>query len=121
MRSLGFGSLAVTTLLALSSATPASAAPMQSRSAMKTATGNGFEDVQWRAHRHWRGDHGRRHYHHGWGPALGGLVAGAVIGGAIANSQARTDAMAYCAQRYKSYDPGSGTYLGFDGMRHPCP
>ncbi|MGA2942170.1 MAG: BA14K family protein [Xanthobacteraceae bacterium] len=23
-------------------------------------------------------------------------------------------------QRYKSYDPGSGTYLGYDGMRHPC-
>jgi hypothetical protein len=27
----------------------------------------------------------------------------------------------YCAQRYRSWDPASGTYLGFDGMRHPCP
>ena len=27
----------------------------------------------------------------------------------------------YCAQRYKSYDPASGTYLGYDGVRHPCP
>jgi BA14K-like protein len=27
----------------------------------------------------------------------------------------------YCAQRYRSYDPASGTYLGYDGMRHPCP
>lgn len=27
----------------------------------------------------------------------------------------------YCVQRYRSYDPASGTYLGFDGMRHPCP
>jgi len=27
---------------------------------------------------------------------------------------------AYCAQRYRSYDPGSGTYLGYDGLRHPC-
>ena len=26
----------------------------------------------------------------------------------------------YCAQRYKSYDPASGTYLGYDGLRHPC-
>jgi BA14K-like protein len=26
----------------------------------------------------------------------------------------------YCAQRYKSYDPGTGTFLGFDGQRHPC-
>jgi hypothetical protein len=27
----------------------------------------------------------------------------------------------YCAQRYRSYDPASATYLGFDGLRHPCP
>jgi hypothetical protein len=27
----------------------------------------------------------------------------------------------YCAQRYQSYDPASGTYLGDDGQRHPCP
>ncbi len=28
---------------------------------------------------------------------------------------------AACAQIYRSYDPASGTYLGYDGMRHPCP
>jgi hypothetical protein len=31
------------------------------------------------------------------------------------------DSAGYCAQRYRSYDPASGTYLGFDGLRHPCP
>ncbi len=31
------------------------------------------------------------------------------------------DAVAYCMQRYRSYDPASGTFLGFDGQRHPCP
>ncbi|WFU77567.1 BA14K family protein [Bradyrhizobium sp. CIAT3101] len=31
------------------------------------------------------------------------------------------DSSAYCAQRYRSYDPASGTYLGYDGLRHPCP
>ena len=31
------------------------------------------------------------------------------------------DSAGYCAQRYKSYDPASGTYLGYDGQRHPCP
>lgn len=25
-----------------------------------------------------------------------------------------------CAQRYRSYDPGSGTFLGYDGRRHSC-
>jgi hypothetical protein len=28
---------------------------------------------------------------------------------------------ASCEQRFRSYDPASGTYLGFDGLRHPCP
>jgi hypothetical protein len=31
------------------------------------------------------------------------------------------DPAAYCAQRYRSYDPNSGTFLGNDGQRHPCP
>lgn len=31
------------------------------------------------------------------------------------------DAAGYCAQRYRSYDPASSTYLGYDGLRHPCP
>jgi hypothetical protein len=31
------------------------------------------------------------------------------------------DSVAYCMQRYRSYDPASGTYLGNDGLRHSCP
>lgn len=31
------------------------------------------------------------------------------------------DAEAYCMQRYRSYDPASGTYLNYDGNRYPCP
>jgi hypothetical protein len=31
------------------------------------------------------------------------------------------DPSGYCAQRYRSYDPASGTYIGNDGLRHPCP
>jgi hypothetical protein len=31
------------------------------------------------------------------------------------------DSTAYCMQTYRSYDPQSGTYLGYDGLRHPCP
>jgi hypothetical protein len=29
--------------------------------------------------------------------------------------------VAYCQQRFRSYDPASGTYLGYDGYRHSCP
>jgi hypothetical protein len=45
-------------------------------------------------------------------PAYGGPPAGAPTAG---------DPVAYCMQRYRSFDPASGTYLGFDGLRHPCP
>ncbi|MHB0771307.1 BA14K family protein [Bradyrhizobium sp. 5.13L] len=88
---------------------------------------SGVQQVQYRhgyGHGHgYRHGYGHRHHrHYGGGAAvLGGLAAGAIIGGAIANSQAQSNAASYCAQRYRSYDPGSGTYLGHDGLRHPCP
>ena len=56
-----------------------------------------------------------------------GLATGAIIGGALAQQQAQptyvapNGGSAYCVQRYRSYDPASGTYLGNDGLRHPCP
>jgi hypothetical protein len=28
---------------------------------------------------------------------------------------------AYCQQRFRSFDPSSGTYMGYDGFRHSCP
>ena len=31
------------------------------------------------------------------------------------------DAVAYCMQRFRSYDPYSQTYVGYDGIRRPCP
>jgi hypothetical protein len=69
----------------------------------------------------------RGYYRRDYGSAAAagaiGLATGAIIGGAIAQSQAAPayGGNAYCAQRFKSYDPGSGTYLGYDGLRHPCP
>jgi BA14K-like protein len=60
------------------------------------------------------------YYDDGWG----GLAAGMILGGAL-NAQPYYydygDAVGYCMRRFKSYDPGSGTYLGYDGYRHPCP
>ena len=60
----------------------------------------------------------------GVGAAVGIGVGAAIIGGAIAASaaeQQRQEAINYCLQRYRSYDPNSMTYLGNDGMRRPCP
>jgi len=72
----------------------------------------------------------RRYYRRDRGNAAAagaiGLATGAIIGGAIAQSQAQAAPVyggnhAYCSQRFKSYDPRSSTYLGYDGLRHPCP
>jgi hypothetical protein len=109
---------------------PAAASPMMAVAGAErlTTSAQPVETVQYRrgygrgygGYRH-RGWGHRRHYGPG-AAALGGLAAGAIIGGAIANSQARAnDAVAYCSQRFRSYDPASGTYLGYDGRRHPCP
>ena len=60
----------------------------------------------------------------GVGAAIGIGVGAAIIGGAIAASaaeQQRRDAISYCMQRYRSYDPDSMTYLGRDGLRRSCP
>jgi len=95
----------------------------------------------------WGGHWGRGR---GWGIG-GGFIAGAIIGGALAapyyygpgpyyyggpyyyapgpyypapgyyGPAPAGDAVAYCMRRFRSYDPRSGTYLGLDGLRHPCP
>ncbi len=60
----------------------------------------------------------------GVGAAVGIGIGAAIIGGAIAASaaeQQRRDAISYCMQRYRSYDPNSMTYLGRDGLRYSCP
>ncbi len=86
---------------------------------------------------------------YGVGAGVAAVAAGALIGGAIASQNQgyypaapyqvysdpgyggyndagpvvynEGDPVAYCEQTYRSYDPTSGTYLGYDGFRHPCP
>ena len=124
----------------------ASAAPIASVPALQNAIQEGatlpdVETVRWRGGG--RGGWGGR----GWG--YGGFAAGAIIGGAFASpyyygygprpyydgyapyyappppppAYMAEDGgdVSYCMRRFKSYDPRSGTYLGFDGNRHPCP
>lgn len=99
----------------------------------------------WQGGSNWSG----RHWHHRRGGFWPGFAAGAAIGGLGSYAyygggygyyddpyyydsyydepsvavvpDSGGDSAAYCAQRYRSYDPASGTYLGYDGQRHPCP
>lgn len=82
-----------------------------------------------------RRSYDRRRYYRDNGPvgAAADVVGGAAAtAGAVATAPFRafdnrdSYAMApqgdsYCAQRYRSYDPASGTFMGYDGQRHPCP
>jgi hypothetical protein len=97
------------------------------------------------------GFHGGKGYHHGSPRGFGGgapatrfdgnsagyrgtFISGSVVGavGFYDNGYYEDDpvtvvpdqggdTVAYCLQIYKSRDPQSGTYLGYDGQRHPCP
>ncbi len=92
---------------------------------------------------------GWHHHWHGGGGAIAGFAAGAILGGLAAQgpygyygpgyydepgyayepdyayepgpAYVGGGNVRYCMSRFKSYDPASGTYLGYDGLRHPCP
>ncbi|WP_131113737.1 BA14K family protein [Lichenihabitans psoromatis] len=159
-------------MLAMTAAGPASAFTIDTSPKLASAGTSNVEQVQFRRHggggfHRGGGFRGGRHYGGGYrggrgygggaaiGAGIAGLAAGALIGGAIANSQPAYgyggygdggyygapapvyvdpgyaqapvyadqggDTEQYCMQRFKSYDPSSGTYLGYDGQRHPCP
>lgn len=89
------------------------------------------------------GGYRRGHGYYGPGAVAGGIAAGVLVGpgiyppgyqgyyddqyyddapvAVVPGPGGDDDAVAYCMQTYRSYDPASGTYLGNDGLRHPCP
>ncbi|KQQ31375.1 hypothetical protein ASF53_01305 [Methylobacterium sp. Leaf123] len=134
--------LALAAMTALLAGSPALAAPAPQSPVEALVRGDLATDyVQYRRYGYGRG-YRRYGYGRGYrrGPGVGaavgagvaGLAAGAILGGAIANSQAQAapvvvqggadpETVAACARRFRSYDARSGTYLGNDGARHPCP
>lgn len=89
----------------------------------------------WR-HRHGHRQHHRRDRDHDDDVAAGiilgilGLAAGAAILGAASEAEERSrqvdldhrrsDWIARCSARYRTFDPRSGTYRGHDGRLHAC-
>lgn len=69
-----------------------------------------------------RGSYGHSgHRHRIEGPSWRwGLAAGASSGSWPIHGDNRKSVGASCTQRFRSYDPGSGTYLGNDGRRRAC-
>ncbi len=58
----------------------------------------------------------------GVGLGLGALgVAGLASGMNAVAADPAEEEIAYCADRFRSYDPSTGSYLGYDGDEHACP
>ncbi|MFG1361276.1 BA14K family protein [Xanthobacter pseudotagetidis] len=53
--------------------------------------------------------------------AAAGLALGAAAAAAANSNSGYGDPVAYCMSRFKSYNPRTGTYTGYDGRQHPCP
>jgi hypothetical protein len=134
---------------ACSLAVPAGAAPITAPLSLQNAAMSSVETVQWRR-RGWGWGPGiaagliiggaiaASQYPYGYGYYGGGYPYGygygygyapapvyapppVAYGPAPGYAAGGGDAAAYCSQRYRSYDPASGTFLGYDGLRHPCP
>lgn len=116
---------AVAVMTASLVAAQVNAAPLAGVKDLAGQTGaSSIVQVQYR-----HGGHGgyRRGGRGGWnggGDGAGvaaGIIGGLLLGTIIANEAQRSHGVDYCIQRYRSYDPSSGTYLGYDGLRHGCP
>jgi BA14K-like protein len=95
----------------------AAAAPIAATpSALRPATGQQVEPVQW-----W-GFGPYDYYAPGYYPSYGWNPGGAPPAPGYATGyQAGAADAAACMQRFRSYDPVSRTYIGRDRQRHPCP
>lgn len=131
------GGVAVATMIAAESvvAPPASAEPGFYGAKVYQV------DNRWRGGKNWNRNWNGGHYHYyngyhynGWynnywvGPALG-FGAGVLLGSALAAPRyyapryyapAYGNRNAYCAQKYRSYNPYTGTFTGYDGRQHYC-
>jgi hypothetical protein len=90
---------------------------------------NAYQCNDWKSnHSHWTNNQYRSFYRshrhdHGFGDnsiaALFGFAAGAAVAGAINNSNDNAHVQA-CASRYRSYNPNTDTFTGYDGLQHAC-
>jgi ferric-dicitrate binding protein FerR (iron transport regulator) len=103
----------------VASPSPAHAQAWRGGPALAQAPDGLVQSIQWRRYP----DRYYHRRHRGWGPAIGGFAAGAIVGGALAAQQAQQaeqNWLAYCSSKYRSFDPETGTYMGYDGRRHYC-
>jgi BA14K-like protein len=106
--------------------------PMAKSATSRAQQANEIEQVQYRGRGGYRGGgyghNGRSGYRRNNGRNIGIGIGAAIIGGIILNEAARAeyrsnsrDAWERCASTYRSFEPSTGMYTGYDGERHTCP
>lgn len=98
---------------------PASAAPLPSKPGLTTPGDITYVGRRGRGRGWYRG---RRHRRGPNGAAIiGGIIAGALIAAAIREGRAHDDDIGRCEDRYRSFDPETGTYINQYGEERVCP
>jgi hypothetical protein len=136
MGTLTIGAAAAALLAGSVFTAPASAAPAASVAATQGVSQAATSNVeQVRSRRGWRG---HRHRHsRGWGWGAGAVGAGLLLTAPLwaggyddgyyddgydgAYAYGGGGGYARCEATFKSFDPESGTYMGYDGIRRTCP
>ena len=83
-------------------------------------------DRHYSRHRHYNHRRYRHRHYYDDDDNFGAAAAAGIMGlaiGAMAGAAASGGGSSYhelCAEKYRSYDPRSGTYMGYDGVRHRC-
>lgn len=139
-------SAAIAAVLAGTMALPAPAAAQSASFNLSFGQQDRFVSQRCRAHPHWRGCDDWRRNHHRWGqndyrnwyrwnrPNVGNFAAGLfgfALGAAVGRGFDRDDRdwrggraweahVARCEARYRSYDPRTDSFLGYDGDYHRC-
>ena len=83
---------------------------------------------------HQRNDDWRLRHHRGWGnrgwghrgwddgsSAVGAGILGFMTGAFVAQAFSQPGWQGSCAQRFRTYNPATGSYTGYDGHQHACP
>jgi hypothetical protein len=121
----------------------AGAAPAAATQGLAKQADTGLEMVRDRGGRHGHRGHHRHRGHWGgggWGWGAAALGAGLLLGAPYAmgayddgdydddytsysyrGRYAGAGGVARCEATFRSFDPGSGTYMGYDGVRRMCP
>ncbi|WP_274424401.1 BA14K family protein [Chelativorans sp. YIM 93263] len=88
--------------------------------------GHNHRGSRHRGYRH-RGHRHRRSRRDNTGALLGGLAAGAILGGLLSNQPSRAAPVyrsdphvQWCMQRYRSYDVRTDTFQPYNGPRRYC-